>query len=261
MKPPRLGPLTSSTGRLLVIGFTSEKLSPLELRDWAQWTLRPRLLAVRGVAQVTLFGGGVREFQVQVNPDALIAHHLTLTDILDAARQATGVRGAGFQENANQRSILRVEAQVRSAAELGEAVVTTSEGTPVRLRDVARVVEAPEPKFGDAAIDGQPGVTLDVFKQYGGDTLETTRRVEAELDRLRPGMERQGIVYHPALFRQADFIDRAVGNVTRALLLGAVLVAVVLFVFLFNLRTALISLTAIPLSLLGRDRGALGLRA
>ncbi len=251
VRPPRLGPLTSSTGRLLVIGFTSEKLSPLELRDWAQWTLRPRLLAVPGVAQVTLFGGGVREFQVQVAPERLIAHSLTLTDILDAARQATGVRGAGFQENDHQRSIVRVQAQVHSATELGAAVVTTSGGTPVHLRDVARVVEAPEPKFGDASIDGQPGVTVNIFKQYGGDTLATTRRVEAELDRLRPTFPKQGLVYHPALFRQSDFIRRAVGNVTHALLLGAVLVAVVLFVFLFNLRTAMISLTAIPLSLLG----------
>ncbi len=251
VRPPRLGPLTSSTGRLLVVGFTSTKLSPLELRDWVQWTLRPRLLAVRGVAQVSLFGGGVREFQVQIDPDQLTAHALSLTSVLDAARRGTGVRGAGFQENEHQRSIVRVEAQVRSAAELGEAVVTTSAGHPVRLRDVARVVEAPEPKFGDAAVDGQPAVTLNIFKQYGGDTPETTRRVEAELDRMRPAMEGQGIVYHPALFRQADFIARAVGNVTHALLLGAVLVAVVLFVFLFNVRTALISLTAIPLSLLG----------
>jgi CzcA family heavy metal efflux pump len=251
IRRPRMGPLTSSTGRLLVIGFTSEELSPLELRDWAQWTLRPRLLAIPGVAQVTLFGGGVREFQVQIDPERLFAHGLTLTDILGAARQATGVRGAGFQENDQQRSIVRVEAQVRSAAELGAAVVTTSGGNPVWLRDVARVIEAPEPKFGDASIDGRAGVTLNIFKQFGGDTLETTRRVEAELDRLGQELKRQGIAYHAALFRQADFIRRAVGNVTHALLLGAVLVAVVLFVFLFNLRTALISLTAIPLSLLG----------
>ncbi|HWE38710.1 MAG TPA: efflux RND transporter permease subunit [Isosphaeraceae bacterium] len=251
VKPPRLGPLTSSTGRLLNLGFTSRTLSPIALRDWAQWTLRPRLLAVRGVAQVTLFGGGVREFQVQVRPESLIAHHLTLDDVLEATRQATGVRGAGFQENDEQRSVLRVEAQVRTASDLGAGVVATSGGNPVRLRDVARVVEAPEPKFGDAAIDGVPGVSLDVFKQFGGDTVAVTRAVEAELDRLRPEMKRRGIAYHGALFRQADFIDRAIGNVTRALLLGAALVAAVLFVFLFNARTALISLTAIPLSLLG----------
>ena len=249
--PPRLGPLTATTGRLLVVGFTSDKLSTLELRDRIQWGVRPRLLAVQGVAQVTLFGGAVRQLQVQVYPEQLRARNLTLTDVLEATRQATGVRGAGFQENANQRLILRVAGQVFSAARLGETVVTTSEGTPVRLRDVATVRAAGAPKFGDAAIDGKPGVTLTVYRQYSGDTPEATRRVEAELEKLRPGLEREGITVHPALFRQADFIEYAIGNVTESLLIGAGLVVVVLFVFLFNLRTAFISLTAIPLSLLG----------
>lgn len=251
VRPPRLAPLTGTTGRLLVVGFTSETLSPMDLRDRAQWDVRPRLLAVPGAAQVTIFGGEVRQFQVQIDPDYLTAHNLTVTDVLDATRQATGVRGAGFQEKAGQRLVLRVEAQARTAAELGEAVVTTSAGTPVRLREVARVTEGPEPKFGDAAIDGKPGVTLVVYKQYGGDTLETTRAVEAELEKLRPGLERAGMHYHPGLFRQADFIQTSVGNVNQSLLIGAGLVAVVLFLFLFNLRTAVISLTAIPLSLLG----------
>jgi CzcA family heavy metal efflux pump len=250
VKPPRLGPLTATTGRLLIAGFTSDKLSPLELRDRVQWGVRPRLLAVRGVAQVTIFGGEVRQFQVQVNPEYLSAHNLTLTDVLEATRQATGVRGAGFQENSNQRLVLRAEGQVFSAEQLGEAVVAAGEGTPVRLKDVASVREGAAPKFGDAAVNGEPAVTLAVFKQYGGDTPEVTRRVEAELERLRPVLEREGIVYHPALFREADFIEHAVGNVTQSLLVGAALVAVVLLVFLFNLRTAFISLTAIPLSLL-----------
>jgi CzcA family heavy metal efflux pump len=251
VKAPRMGPLTATTGRLLIAGFTSDRLSPLELRDRIQWTVRPRLLAVPGVAQITLFGGDVRQFQVQVDPEYLRAHNLTLTDILEATRQATGVRGAGFQENPNQRLILRVEGQVISAAQLGETVVATSAGTPVRLRDVARVREGAAPKFGDAAINGKPGMTLIVYRQISGDTPEVTRRVEAELERLRPGLEREGIRYHPALFRQADFIEHAVGNVTHSLLIGAALVTAVLFLFLFNLRTAVISLTAIPLSLLG----------
>src|SRR5262249_55188484 len=126
-----------------------------------------------------------------------------------------------------------------------------SEGAPVRLRDVAVVREGPEPKFGDGAINAQPGVILAIYKQLGTDTPEVTRRVEAELDRLRPGLEREGITYHPALFRQTNFIEHALGNVTQSLLIGAGLVAGVLFFFLFNLRTAFISLTAIPLSLLG----------
>ena len=248
---PRLAPLTPTTGRLLTVGFTSETLSPMRLRDRIMRAVRPRLLAVQGVAQVTLYGGEVRQFQVQVNPDYLAANRLTLTDVLDATRQAAGVRGAGFLENANQRLTLRVEGQVHSAEQLGQMVVANLEGSPVRLRDLATVVEGPEPKFGDASINGKPGMILVSYKQLGGDTPETTRRVEAELDRLRPGLEREGITYHPALFRQANFIEHALGNVTHSLLIGAALVAGVLFLFLFNLRTALISLLAIPLSLLG----------
>jgi CzcA family heavy metal efflux pump len=250
VKPPRMAPLTTATGRLVTVGFTSATLSPRDLRDQAQWQVRPRLLALPGVAQVTLFGGEVRQFQVQVNPDYLAARNLALTDVVEATRQATGVRGAGFVENPNQRLVLRVEGQVRSAAELGETVLVAAEGTPVRLKDVAAVVEAAEPKFGDATVNGEPGVVLAVYKQVGSDTPETTRRVEAELARLRPLLERQGITYHPALFRQASFIEHAVGNVAQSLLLGAVLVSVVLFVFLLDLRVAFISLTAIPLSLL-----------
>jgi CzcA family heavy metal efflux pump len=250
-KTPRIAPLTPTTGRLLTVGFTSEKLSPMQLRDRVQWTIRPRILAVKGVAQVTLFGGEVRQFQVQVHPDALAARHLTLTDVLETTRQASGVRGAGFLENPSQRLTLRVEGQIHSAAQLGDTVVVAGEGTPVRLRDVAGVAEGPEPKFGDASIDGRPGVILIAYKQFDGDTIEITRRLEAELDKLRPALEREGIELHPGLFRQANFIDHAISNVTQSLLIGAGLVAIVLFVFLFNLRTAFISLTAIPLSLLG----------
>ncbi len=251
VRPPRMAPLTSATGRLLTVGFTSDTLTPQELRDHAQWSVRPRLLAASGVASVTIYGGEVRQFQVQVDPDALAARNLTVTDVLDATRQASGVRGAGFIENDRQRLTVRTEGQVRSAAELGEALVAPTAGTPVRLRDVARVTEAAAPKFGDAAINGKPGVTLVVSKQLDGDTPEITKRLEAELEKMRPGLERQGIAYHPALFRQSSFIDLAVGNVTHSLVLGAILVSAVLVVFLFNVRTAVVSLTAIPLSLFG----------
>jgi CzcA family heavy metal efflux pump len=251
VRPPRMAPLTSATGRLVTVGFTSDKLTPRELRDVVQWNVRPRLLGVSGVASVTIFGGEVRQFQVRVNPDRLAARGLSVTDVLDATRQATGVRGAGFVENDRQRLTLRTEGQAKSTTELGETLLTPSVGSPVRLQDVAEVGDGAAPKFGDAAIDGTPGVVLIVSKQIDTDTPETTRRVEAELEKLRPVLERQGIAYHPGLFRQADFIEVAVGNVTHSLVLGAVLVAIVLFLFLFNVRTAFISLTAIPLSLLG----------
>jgi CzcA family heavy metal efflux pump len=251
VKTPRLAPLTSTTGRLLTVGFTSETLALMELRDRVQWTVRPRLLGIRGVTAVTIYGGDDKQFQVQVDPEALNARNLTLTDVLDAVRQATGVKGAGFLENDRQRIVVRTEGQVRKPEELKETVITAAEGAPVRLKDVARVLAAPAPKFGDASVGGEPGVVLVIYRQLDSDTPEVTRRVEAELDRLRPFLRRQDIHYHPGLFRQANFIELAVGNVANALLLGAVLVAVVLFFFLYNLRTAFISLTAIPLSLLG----------
>ncbi len=270
VRAPRLAPLTSTTGRLLAVGYTSESLTPMDLHDLVQWTVRPRLLGVPGVAQVTIYGGQVRQFQVQVRPDDLQAHDLTLADVLDAARQATGVRGTGFVENDNQRIVLRVEGQIRTAAELGATVLRAADGTPVFLNEVATVTEGPEPRFGAAAVNGKPAVVLQVYKQLDGDTAEVTRRVEDELAALESLVQTQArqllrqrkdggpsgpgakpVVYHPALFRQANFIDQAVGNVTESLLIGAALVAAVLFVFLFNLRTAVISLVAIPLSLLG----------
>jgi CzcA family heavy metal efflux pump len=199
---------------------------------------------------VTIYGGETRQFQVQFKPDELAARNLTLTDVVDATRQASSIRGAGFFENDRQRVLLRTEGQVRSAAQLGETVIAACEGTPVRLQDVATVTDGPAPKFGDASINGKAGVILVAYKQVDSDTPEVTRLVEAELEKMRPVLRRQGINYHPALFRQANFIEHAIGNVTQSLVIGAFLVAVVLFIFLFNLRTALISLTAIPLSLL-----------
>lgn len=248
---PRLAPLVAPTGRMLTVGFTAPDVSPLELRDRVQWFVRPRLLALRGVAQVTLFGGGVRQFQVRLNPALLAARNLTLDDALAATREASGVRGAGFVENDNQRLVIRAEGQVHSAVELGQTVIETAQGTPVRLRDVGTVVEGPEPKYGDAVVEGQSGVVLIVYKQFDADTIEVTRRVEQELERLQRVLEREGIAYHPALMRQATMIGQAVHNVVHSLLIGAVLVAVVLFAFLRNARTAVISLVAIPLSLLG----------
>src|SRR5207244_8036740 len=133
VQAPRLEPLTATTGRLLTVGFTSDKLSPRALRDRVQWNIRPRLLGLRGVASVTLFGGEVRQFQVQVDPDYLAARNLTLTQVLDATRQASSVRGAGFIENQHQRLNLRVEGQVNSAVALGETVIATVDGSAVRL--------------------------------------------------------------------------------------------------------------------------------
>ena len=249
VKSPKMSPLTSSTMDLLKFGLVSEKLSPMELRTFVDWTVRPRLLSVPGVARISVFGGEVRQLQIQVRPERLIAFDLSVQDVLNAAREASGVRGAGFIETAAQRILIQTEGQSLTAAQLGEVVVAQHDGRSVRLKDVANVVEAPEPKFGDALIMGKPGVLLTMSGQYRANTLEVTEAVERALDELKPAFEAEGIQYVPRLHRPATFIENAIHNMKSSVLLGAILVAIVLFLFLLDLRTAFISFTAIPLSL------------
>lgn len=247
---PRLAPLTSSASMILALGLTSNERSLMELRTFADSVLVPRILGVPGVAKLAVFGGEVRQLQIQIDPERLRAFDLAIDDIVNAARNATGKRGAGFVENDNQRITLRTEGALLTAAQLGEVVFAHHNGRSLRLRDVATVVEGPEPPIGAASIQGIPGVQLVVSSQMDANTPEVTARVERALDELKPAFTAQQITLHGGLFRPANFIDTAIGNVRFALLLGGVLVAVVLVLFLANFRTAAISFTAIPLSLL-----------
>ena len=250
LQPPVMTPLTSSTSRMLVVGLTSETRSLMELRTVADWTVRLRLLAVPGVASVTVFGGDKRSIQIQVHPDELIRYGLTLNDVLTAARRSTGVRGAGFVDTQNQRIVFQTEGQSLKPDAIGRTVLLSRGAASVTLGNVADVVDAPEPPIGGAAVQGQRGVILNLAEQYAADTLQVTESVEAALEELRPGLEADGIMLHTDLFRPANFINIATSNVRDSLVLGGILVIVVLFLFLFDLRTAAISCTAIPLSLL-----------
>ena len=247
---PVMEPLTSSTMDLLKFGLTSEKNSPMQLRTFAEWTVRPRMLSVPGVAAVKVFGGEVRQLQIQIRPDRLLAFGISVQDVSSAASAATGVRGAGFIETLAQRIVLQTEGQSLTPEQLGEIVVAQRDGRSIRLKDVANVIEGGEPKFGDALINGQSGVLITTASQYGANTMEVTRGVEAALEELKPVFAAEGIEYTPSLHRPATFIEIAIHNMKTSLLLGAVLVAIVLFLFLLDLRTALIAFTAIPLSLL-----------
>ena len=249
--PPTMAPLTSATSDVLQVGLTSEKRSLMELRTFADWTLRPRLLAVPGVAKIVVFGGEVRQLQIQVRPDRLLQFGISIDDVLDSARRATGVRGAGFVDTPNQRVVFRTEGQQLSPQQLGDVVLRHKDGRSVRLKDVATIAERPEPMIGAAAIQGTPGAVLVVSSQYGANTLEVTRAVEAALEEMEPAARSLEITIHPKLFRPANFVETAIGNIRSSLLIGAVLVTIVLFFFLADVRTALISMMAIPLSLLG----------
>jgi CzcA family heavy metal efflux pump len=250
VQTPRMTPLTSSTMDLLKIGIVSDKLTPMELRTFADWTLKPRLLSVPGVAACRVFGGAVRQLQIQVLPDRLLAYNLALSDVLTAARASTGVTGAGFIETSNQRITIQTEGQALRPEILGEVVVTHVNNVSVRLKDVANVMEGAAPKFGDTIVMGRPGVLMTMASQFGTNTMDVTIDLEAALAEMKPVFEREGITLYPRLHRPATFIENAIRNMRHSLVLGGILVAVTLFLLLGSVRTAFISLTAIPLSLL-----------
>jgi CzcA family heavy metal efflux pump len=247
---PAMTPLTSSTSTVLIIGLTSGRLSLMDLRTLADWTVRRRLLSVPGVAKVSVFGGEVKSLQIQVHPEALVRFGIGLDEVVAAARRATGTRGAGFVDTANQRLTLNTSGQSLNSEEVGSTVLRANSGGSLTLGDVATVAAAPEPRVSGATIMGRPGVMVMIGQQFGSNTVEVTRRIEAALDELNPSLERAGAKLDGNLFRPANFIATALGSVESALLLGALLVVVVLLLFLFDLRSAAVCGVAIPLSLL-----------
>ncbi|KKW93307.1 efflux RND transporter permease subunit [Sphingobium chungbukense] len=248
--PPTLTPLTSSTMDLLKIGFTSSRLSPIALRDLVQWTVRQRLLSVPGVARATVFGGAQRRIEIRVRPTDLIARNLSLNDLGAAIQASAAVRGGGFADTPSQRILVQPDNGAVTAKSLANSVLMPLNGGSLRLGDVADVVDAPAPQFGDALIMGKPGVLLALSSQYGANTLDTTLAVEKALDDMRPALAAQGVTLYPALHRPANFIQTALAGIRHDLLIGGLLIAFVLIAFMRSLRVALIAFLSIPLSLL-----------
>ncbi len=247
---PRLSPMVSATMDLIKIGLVSDRLDPMQLRDLAQWTVRPRLLAAAGVARVNVFGGQTRRIEVAADPARLYARGLGFADVRDAVTRAVRVDGGGFADTPNQRIVIDPGPSADSADSIGAAVVSTGAGGSVRVRDVAQVRDQPEPPVGDALIMGRPGVLLTVSSQFGANTRDATREAEAALAELTPALHAQGVTIYPALHRPANFIDAALHGLTIDLLVGAAMIALVLLVVLRDARVTLIAFVSIPLSLL-----------
>ncbi len=248
--PPVLTPLTSSSSTVLVVGITSTTRSAMAQRTFVDWVLRPRLLAVPGVSKVAVFGGEVRQLQVQLDPARLRRYGVGIAEAAEAAARATGLRGAGVIDQANQRLTVQAEGQVTSPAALATTVVREHDGVALRLGDLGRVVEGAAPRFGEGGVNGVRGLVVVVSGQLGANTKVVASRVEAALAHLAPSIEAAGLTLDPAIFRPSEFIDLAIRNITTSLLLGGALVAVILVLFLADAGAAAISLTAIPLSLL-----------
>lgn len=251
--PVILAPL-SSTSRVLKIGMWSDAdnaghqlLSQIEMTELARWTIRPRLMAVPGVANVAIWGQRDRQYQVLVDPERLRALRISLADVERAAGDAAMISGGGFVDTPNQRLALRHVSPIVTADDLARSVVAFRNGAAIRLGDVATVQEGHPPPIGDAIINDVPGLLLIVEKQPTGNTLDVTRNVEAALEEMRPGL--QGVQLDSTIFRPASFIEMSLENLSRSMIIGCVLVVVILALFLWDWRTALISTTAIPLSL------------
>ena len=248
--PPKPSPLVSSTMDLLKIGLLSDKADAYTLRDAADWVIKPRLLAVPGVAHVIVFGGAVRQIQILPDMRKLASYNITLNEVADAARTALPLRGAGFIDLASQRVLIKSPTPEPDLGALAAAVIAVRGSTPILLRDVAEVKMAPALRSGDALVMGKPGVFLSLASQYGANTLTVTLAIERALAALEPALKAQGITVYPALHRPANFIERALGNLEESLSVAAVLILALLYLFLRDIRAALIAFTAIPLSLL-----------
>ncbi|HKE95663.1 MAG TPA: efflux RND transporter permease subunit [Povalibacter sp.] len=250
VSPPKLSPLVSSTMDLLKVGLVSDTVDAYALRDAADWLIKPRLLAVPGVAHAIVFGGNVRQIQILPDPHKLVDFGITLTEVCDAARTTLALHGAGFVDLPTQRVLLESPTPQPDLEMLRESVVAVHNSVPIRLGDVAQIKVAPALRFGDALIQGKPGVLLSLASQYGANTLATTLAVEQALADLEPALKAQGITVYRNLHRPANFIERALHDLQQSLLIAALLILAVLYLFLRDTRAALIAFVAIPLSLL-----------
>ncbi|TNC96208.1 MAG: Acriflavin resistance protein [Stygiobacter sp.] len=247
---PTMGPISSIMGEILLVGMQAKEgaATPMQVRGLADWVVRQRLMSIPGIAQVIPIGGEVKQYQVLASPTRLAALGLTYEQLETAlagfSRNTTG----GFLEQRQAEYLIRNLGQTTDINDLAETVVAWRNGAAITVGQVAEVRLGAGVKRGDGSIDGKSAVILAVQKQPGADTVELTRKVEAALAELAKSLP-PGIAADRILFRQADFIERAVGNVQEALRDGAILVTIVLLAFLMNMRTTFISLTAIPLSM------------
>jgi len=247
---PKITPLTSAASSVLGIGITSETKSLAEIRTIVDRLIIPHLLSIPGVADVNVFGGKVKQYQIEIQPEKLIQSNISIEQIIAAASKSSGVRGAGFIENNNQRIIVNTEGQSKSLEDIGKTAVVNNKNQIIYLKDLAEIKEGSLPTISAASINGNEGIYLSVQGQLGSDTYKLTQLIEAAVKDIRPSLLEQDIKINPELFKPANFIDASIKGVRFDIFIGSLLVIIVLFLFLFNFRTAFISATAIPLSLL-----------
>ena len=253
---PVMTPASSIMGEIALVSVSSKTLSPMDVRTQAEFVLRPAILSIPGIAQVTVMGGELKQFRVQADPDKLRLFDLTLEDVEKALAAANQNTGGGFVVSGAQELVVRNLGRVQTVEDIASSLITTKAGDhesaprAVLISDVATVTEAgPTIKRGDGSENGAPAVIMAIQKQPGADTLTLTRALDATLAQLKPALP-AGLDVNPDVFRQEHFIKSSIGNVVEALRDGGILVVIILILFLMNVRTTIVTLTALPLSLI-----------
>ena len=246
---PALAPNSSIMGEIMLISVTSEKTDLRELRTIADWSIRPRLMATGGVSQVVVIGGEYKQYQILASPQKMKAYKVSMQELLEAAKGANANASGGFMNEFGNEYIVRGIGRTTNVAEIGNTVIKSAEGYPVKISDVATVEIGSATKIGDGALKGEPAVILTVMKQPQTNTLELTDRIDVAIDDLKKSLPAD-IKINTRIFRQADFINASISNIQKTLIEGSIFVVIILFIFLMNWRATVISLIAIPISLL-----------
>lgn len=246
---PVIAPPASILGEMMIIAMESDSLSPMDLRVMADWTVAPRLLAIGGVAQVNVIGGESKEYQILADPYRMSFHNVTLEELAETSGNINSNTSGGFLNQYGSKYIVRGIARTDNLEELSNSVVKVSGGIPVRVKDVATVTTGASPSFGTASYRGRGAVLLTITKQPEANTVALADRIDSEIRKIADSSG-PSVVFHTDIYDQSEFINTSVRNVLRALVEGGIFVVLILFLFLFNVRTTFISLLAIPLSLL-----------
>lgn len=245
-----MGPIASIMGEIQLIGLSSDKnLSPMDLRTYADWNIRPQLLAVPGVAQVISIGGEVKQYQILLSPEKIQKNQLSLKEIEESLSKISLNTTGGYIDLNKKEYLIRNIGTIKSESDILNSVVGMHLGRPVFVKDIAEVKLGAQNKRGDASINARPGVILSIQKQPGSSTIDLTKKINETLTEIEKNLP-QGATLHKDLFKQSYFIQNAIGNVTEAIRDGTILVFIILFLFLLNFRTTMITMTAIPLSFL-----------
>ena len=246
---PTLAPQSSIMGEILLIGLTSDSTSQMDLRTIAEWTIRPALLATGGVSQVTTIGGDFKQYQILVNPSKMNFYKVSLAELMEACNGMNNNATGGVMYEYSNEYIIRGLARTSDISEIGKSVVKVINDYPVKLEDVAEITIGAGPTLGYGSLNGKPAVILTVLKQPNTNTLVLTQKIDENIANLKKSLPAH-ININTHIFRQADFIESSINNIQKALIEGSFFVIIVLLVFLMNFRTTLISLVAIPISLL-----------